>query len=69
MSKEQAREFKERWNFINAFIADEIRNTPPDVKLQQLRTVFDSTRLLGQDETTKEVDGVRARWILIKNKT
>jgi hypothetical protein len=68
MSREDARDFKERWRFINAFIADEIRNTSPDVKLQQLRTVFDSARLFGQPETAKEVDEVRARWILIKSK-
>lgn len=68
MSREDGREFKARWKFINSFISEEIRNTPPDVKLQQLRTVFSSGHLFQPAEAGKEVDEVRARWILLKNK-
>jgi hypothetical protein len=67
MSKQEARDFRERWKFVNAFIADEIRNTSPDVKLQQLRTVFDLS-LFRQNEKSKQVEEVRARWIQLKSK-
>lgn len=69
MSREEAREFKARWEFINSFISEEIRNTSPDVKLQQLRTVFNSAHLFQPSETSKELDEVRARWILLKSKS
>jgi hypothetical protein len=67
MSRDEAREFKARWKFINSFISEEIRNTSPDVKLQQLRTIFSSGHLFPA-EANKEVDEVRARWILLKSK-
>jgi hypothetical protein len=68
MSREEALEFKARWQFINSFISEEIRNTSPDVKLQQLRSIFSSRHLFQSAETSKEVDEVRARWIQIKSK-
>ena len=69
MSREEAREFKARWEFVNSFILEEIRNTSPDIKLQQLRTIFNSAHLFRPADTSKEVDEVRARWILIKSKS
>ena len=66
MTREEARAFKARWKFVNSYIAEEVRNTSPDVKLQQLRTVFNSAHLFQPAETNKEVDEVRARWILLK---
>lgn len=68
MSREEALEFKARWTLINSFISEEIRNTSPDIKLQQLRTVFNSAHLFQPDERGKELDEVRARWILLKSK-
>jgi hypothetical protein len=67
MSREDACEFKARWKFINSYISEEIRNTPPDVKLPQLRTVFNSAPLFQPGES-KEVEEVRARWILLKQR-
>lgn len=69
MTREEAREFKARWKFINSYLSEEIRNTSPDVKLQQLRTIFNSAHLFQPAETNKEVDEVRARWILLKSKS
>jgi hypothetical protein len=40
MTKEEALDFKNRWQFINDFIAEEIRTTPPEVRFQQLRTLM-----------------------------
>jgi hypothetical protein len=68
MSREDALEFKARWQFINSFISEEIRNTSPDAKLQQLRTIFSSRHLFQSAEENKEVEEVRARWILLKSK-
>jgi len=68
MTKREASEFKERWRLVNSFIADEIRNTTPQIKLQQLRVLFNSNRLFRSAETKKQVDVVRARWNRLKEK-
>lgn len=36
ITKQEAHDFKERWKFVNDFIAHEIRNTPAEIKLKQL---------------------------------
>ena len=67
ITKQQAREFKERWKFVNDFIAEEIRNTPAEVKLQQLSTMF----IVGQSRSSAflaEEQEVRNRWLLLKQK-
>lgn len=66
MSKQQGREFRQRWEFLNAYVTEEIKNTPPEIKLQQLRTVFNSAHLFRRGERAKAVDEVRARWRLLK---
>jgi len=40
MTKQEAHEFKDRWKFVNNFIAHQIRNTPAETKLQQLSAMF-----------------------------
>jgi len=40
ITKQQAQDFKDRWKFVNDFIAQQIRNTPGEVKLQQLSAMF-----------------------------
>jgi len=40
MTKQEAHDFKERWKFVNDFIPQEIRTTPPEIKLQQLSVMF-----------------------------
>jgi len=69
MSKQEGREFKRRWEFINRFLANEIRNTSPQRKLQQIQTIFNSAGRFHQTESAKEVDEVRARWIRLKKET
>ena len=67
MTREQAHEFKDRWKFVNDFIAQEIRNTPSEVKLQQLSAMF----IIGQDRSPTflaEEQEVRNRWRLLKQK-
>jgi len=68
MTKQQAHEFKDRWKFINDFIAQQIRNTPCEVKLQQLSAMF----IVGQSRSpafSAEEQEVRNRWLLLKQKT
>jgi hypothetical protein len=36
MTKEEARQFKERWRLVNEVTIEEARRTPVSVKLQQL---------------------------------
>ena len=68
LTKQQAHEFKERWKFVNDFIAQQIRNTPGEVKLQQLSVMF----IVGQSRSPAflaEEQEVRNRWRLLKQKT
>ena len=68
ITKQEAHEFKERWKFVNDFIAHQIRNTPAETKLQQLSVMF----IIGQSRSTSflsEEQEVRDRWCLLKRKT
>jgi hypothetical protein len=66
MSKQEGREFKRRWELINRFIADEIRNTSRQTKLRQMRTIFNSAHLFHHTEAAEELEEVRQRWIRLK---
>ena len=67
ITKQEAHEFKERWKFVNDFIAHQIRNTPVEIKLQQLTAMF----IIGQSRSPAflaEEQEVRNRWRLLKQK-
>jgi hypothetical protein len=67
ITKQQAHEFKDRWKFVNDFIAQQIRNTPGEVKLQQLSVMF----IIGKSRSPAflaEEQQVRNRWRLLKQK-
>lgn len=67
ITKEEAQEFKERRKFVNNFIADEIRNTPIEIKLQQLSVMF----MMGQSRSPAflaEEQEARNRWRFLKQK-
>ena len=67
ITKQEALEFKDRWKFVNDFIAHQIRNTPGDIKLQQLNSMF----IIGQSRSPAflaEEQEVRNRWRLLKQK-
>ena len=68
ITKQEAQDFKNRWKFVNDFIADEIRNTPGEIKLEQLSAIF----IVGQSRSPKflaEEQEVRNRWRLLKQRT
>jgi len=67
ITKQEAHEFKDRWKFVNNFIAHQIRNTPAETKLQQLSVMF----IVGQSRSIaflSEEQEVRNRWRLLKQK-
>jgi len=67
ITKQEAHEFKERWKLVKNFIAHQIRNTPPETKLQQLSVMF----VIGRRRSTaflSEEQEVRNRWRLLKQK-
>ena len=70
MTKEEALEFKNRWQLVNDFIAEEIRTTPPEVRFRQLRTmVATAHRITGPDPVREsEAAEVRERWRLLKER-
>lgn len=68
MTKEEALQFKQRWQFVNDFIANEIRTTPPGRRLQQLRTMFATAHRRQPDANRDDITAVRARWLLLKER-
>jgi len=67
ITKQEALEFKDRWQLVNNFIAHQIRNTPAEPKLQQLSAMF----IVGQSRSIaflSEEQEVRNRWRLLKQK-
>ena len=68
MTKEEALEFKQRWQLVNDFIAEEVRTTTPEMRFQQLRTMVATGSRFGKSEsTTDAVAEVRERWLRLKD--
>ena len=70
MTREEALQFKQRWQFVNDFIAEEIRTIHPEVRFQQLRTMIATAHRLRQPNAARDAAtaGVRERWRLIKER-
>jgi hypothetical protein len=70
MTRKEALEFKRRWQLVNEFIVDEIRYTRPEVRFQQLRTMFAPAHHLNHPDPVRdsELAEVRARWQLLKER-
>ena len=68
MSRAEAKLFKERWKLVNETINEEIRDTPVEMKLQQLAILFAFGQTMGWTENQTEVELVRNRWLLLKEK-
>ncbi len=69
MTKDEARQFTEHWRLVNEFIAEEVRRTPPEVKLRQLAVLFAAGRTLGWiEEDEAGVAEVRERWRILREK-
>jgi hypothetical protein len=69
MTKEEARQFKERWRLVNEVTIEEARRTPVSIKLQQLTLMYEAGQTLGWTEALKAgEDEVRERWRRLKEK-
>jgi hypothetical protein len=63
MTKEEAKAWKARWERVNAAEREELRATPPEVRLRQLGTLMEWARVFGwTDALTAGEQEVRARW-------
>lgn len=69
MNKEEARQFKARWELVEEFLAEEARRTPPEVKLRQLALMHEAARELGRNSKLR-IDKIEvyARWQLLREK-
>jgi hypothetical protein len=69
VTKEEARQFKERWKLVNEVTIEEARRMPVSFKLQQLTLMYEAGQTLGWHKTLKEgEDEVRERWRRLKEK-
>lgn len=63
MTKAEAKAWKARWEAVNQFEREELRRTPPEVKLRQLAALMLTARALGWEEKLSEgTEEVRERW-------
>ena len=67
MTKEEARQFKTRWQLVNRVTLQEARRLTPEVKLRQLASLYEAGQALGWDARGQEGDAeVRERWRRLK---
>ncbi len=68
MTKEEARQFKERWKLVNQATIEEVRQMPVSVKLHQLALMYEAGQLLGWPDTSQSDEEVRERWRRLREK-
>lgn len=67
MDKQAAKDYVARWALVNQAEIEELRRTPPEVKLRQLAALMASVRQMGWDEALDaEDEEVRGRWRRIR---
>ncbi len=67
ITREEALEFKRRWELVNEAERQELRETTPAKKLRQLATLMEWVKNFGWSEALKsEEKEVRERWIKLK---
>jgi hypothetical protein len=67
MTREEGREYRRRWELVAEAEAEELRNTPPAVKLRQLDVLMHTARRLGWIDQLREGDAaVREQWIRLR---
>ncbi|MDT7604705.1 MAG: hypothetical protein QOF61_2702 [Acidobacteriota bacterium] len=63
MNKEEALQFKARWQAVNDMTAREVREATPASKLQQLALMYEAGQVLGwADGLSAGEEEVRERW-------
>lgn len=67
MTKEEALEFKSRYQAVNEFEVQELRNTSVETKLAQLNSLMSLARAAGWDrKLADDVSEARQRWLRLK---
>lgn len=67
MTRADARSFRRRWELVNRAEAEELRSTPPEVKLRQLAAFMASAEAFGWTAALAgEAEEVRRRWQRLK---
>ena len=67
LTKAEALAFRERWRLVNEREVEELRATPPEVKLQQFNTLLAWARQFGWTEALREGEAeVRERWVRLR---
>jgi hypothetical protein len=67
MSNQFAAAWKTRWALVDAEEARELRETPLDVKLQQVEELWEAARSLGWEDSLREEEAqVRDLWIRLR---
>lgn len=67
MTKAEAKAWRKRWLLVNDMEREELRATPPAVKLAQLAALMASVRSFGWTESLREGESeVRDRWIRLR---
>jgi hypothetical protein len=67
ITKKEMKAWRDRWALVNAAEIEELRTTPPAVKLRQLAALMASVDQLGWTEAmAAEEEQVRENWIRIR---
>ncbi|MBK8316947.1 MAG: hypothetical protein IPL01_24225 [Acidobacteria bacterium] len=67
MTKEQAREYIDRWRLVNEHIKQEIRETPPELKLKQMAAIFGAAEYLGwKAPPSHDDEQASERWRILR---
>ena len=67
MTKDEAREFKERWRFVNEFTNAEARRRSVSERLRDLEILYQFGQEIGWANRDDD-EGVRARWNRLREK-
>ena len=64
---EEVRRWAARWKLVNAFEIEELRRSPPDLRLRQFFSLMALGKAMGwHTSTPEEIEAVRARWRKIR---
>lgn len=67
ITKEEAQDFKRRWDEVRSAEREELRSTPVAIKFRQLAALMVSVEQMGWTEALRaEEDEVRKRWMKLR---
>ena len=66
ITSEDARQFLDRWAFVNAHEIEELRRTTMETKLRQLASLMASSHLFADPQRDKQAAEVQRRWAQLR---